>query len=358
MKKAFIGLTRFLAVVCAALFILTTVLALFLFNTKSKLLNARLYKDILSELNVYEHLPTLIGRLLVSSQAASPESGMPGYMQNFSDDDWAAIMTIILPPDEMKAMVESVIEGTFAYLRGEVDQVTISMTSLKARLAGPAGEELLMEFLKNQPPCTPEELTVLSGIAYSEEMVICSPPEETLPIIVPLLHAELQSALAGVPDEVVVIEPHIPNPSTGNRPFSGNPVATFRAVRIMLGLSPLLPLFFLAGVTLLRVRSLQGWMRWWGIPFLAAGVAGIGAGLASTPLTSLLWNKSLVPRIPSVMPAAVISLGEEILGAVAHGLSEPIVLQSLILIVLGLGAWIGSYFIRPGAAPQEANRPL
>lgn len=417
MKKFFTGLAKFLAVVSVILFVITAVLALFLFNMNRKLFDSRLYKNALSESNVYEKLPALVGRLLASGatynpcaenpvrceeispelhacyqealggdrflalssgqdeptdvekqkiqacydqfgQAAPPtESGMPDYMQNFSDEDWAAIMTIILPADEMKTMAESVIDGAFAYLRGEVNQVTISLVALKARLAGPAGEELILQFLASQPPCSPEELLVMTGITYSEEMVICSPPEETLPVILPLLHSQLLNALAGIPDEAVVIKPYVPDPSAGEAPFGGDPVTTIRAVRLILGLTPILPLLFLAAVTLFGVRSLKGWMRWWGIPFLAVGVAGLGMGLASTPLLLLLWNTFLLPRIPSILPSAATDLGEELLRAVAHGLVEPIILQSLILLIVGLGAWIGSYFIKTGAAPRGTPQP-
>lgn len=417
MTRFWTGLAKSLAGVCTVLFVITAVMALFLFNMNRKLFDSRLYKNALSESNVYEKLPALVGQMLVSGatynpcaenpvrceeispelhacyqealggdrflalssgqdeptdvekqkiqicydefgQAAPPgESGMPAFMQNLSDEDWAAVMAIILPPDEMKTMANSVFDGVFAYLRGEVNQVTISLASLKARLASPAGEELILQILAAQPPCTPEELSQLFAVMYTEEIVFCSPPEELMPVVVPLLEIQLQIALADIPDEAVIIEPYVPDPSAADAPFGGDPVATVRAVRLILGLTPILPLLFLAAVTLLGVRSLKGWMRWWGIPFLAAGVFGLGMGLVSTPLLLTLWNTFLVPRIPPFLPVAVTDLGEEILRAVAHGLAEPIILQSLILLIVGVGAWIGSYFIKAGTAPQAAPRP-
>ncbi|MBI4731072.1 MAG: hypothetical protein HY781_02895 [Chloroflexi bacterium] len=476
MRKFFTGVARFLAGIFAILFVITAVLALILFNLGRQLFNANPYKNALSDLNVYETLPALVGRILTSGisinpcaenpitcedispelracyeqafgeeryvalasgqdqptdsesqavqscldqygesnttgneenklQTASPEvqdcvrqavgetaynelysnqrppteaeqqqvqtcfgdsgsgdsageGGMPPFFQNLTAEDWEAILRIIVPPDEMKAMVESILDGVFAYLDGEVDQVTVSLVSLKDRLAGPAGEDLILQIITSQPTCTEEEMSQLTGTTSSEGMVLCNPPEEMLPLVVPVLQQQLKDVLLQIPDEAVIIKPYAPDSSSsGGGPLGNAPIAAIRIIRLILRLIPLLPLVFLLLVTLFGVRSLKGWMRWWGIPFFFTGGITLGLGIAAAPALTRAWNTFIEPRIPAFLTADVANLGRDFVQYIAQNLTERIVFQSLVLLIVGLAAWIGSYFIKAKTGQEETLPP-
>ncbi|MDP2995161.1 MAG: hypothetical protein Q8N46_08595, partial [Anaerolineales bacterium] len=66
-------------------------------------------------------------------------SGMPPFMQTLTAADWQAILTILLPPDDLQTMTESTLDQMFAYLNGETDTVTVPLDKLIERLTGPAG---------------------------------------------------------------------------------------------------------------------------------------------------------------------------------------------------------------------------
>lgn len=413
MKGFFARVAKVLAAIFAVFFVITAVLAVGLFNLNWRLFDPRLYKNALNEAQVYDKLPALVGRLVVTSAAYNPcadnpilcedispelracyeealgsdryaalassqdkpntaeqqqiqacfdrfgaqtqpgESGMPAYLQNLSEEDWQAVMLILVPPDEMKLMAESVLDGTFAYLKGDVDQVTVSLVALKKRLAGPAGQDLILAFVKSQPPCTLEDLARLTGLVAGDEIVLCSPPEELLSVILPLLQAELEDVAKGIPDEAVVIEPYAPQPVASDGPLGSNPVAAIRILRLTLGLTPLMPLLCLIGVALFGVRSLRGWMRWWGIPLSIAGIIALALGTISTPILVTLWDAFLVPRLPAFLAAEAGALTRELARYLARSLSQTVIIQALLLTLLGLAAWIGSAFIGRKTAPEK-----
>jgi hypothetical protein len=472
MRKFFTGVTRFIAALFAILFVITTVLALILFNLGGQLFNARLYKNALAELDIYQTLPTLIGRLLTSSfsfnpcaenpivcedispelracyeqtfgeeryitlasgqdqptevemqaaqscleqyggstttvneenklQTAPPEvqdcvrqaigdvaynelyndhrpptetkqqqvqtcfsdaglgdssgeGGMPSYLKNLTAENWEAIMKILIPPDEMKVMAESILDDIFAYLNGDIEQVSVSLVALKDRLTGPAGTDLIMEFITSQPPCTEEELAQMTSETSGENMVICNPPDDMLPFVVTMLHMQLEDVASELPDEAVIIKPYTPvTSSPGGGPLGDDPLTSIRMVRLILRLTPLLPLVFLLLVTLFGVRSLKDWMRWWGIPLFFSGAITLGLGIASTPALNKVWNQFIEPRIPVFLTTDVVTLGRDLIQYIAHDIIERIILQALVLLLIGLAAWIGSFFIKTKTSLEE-----
>lgn len=296
----------------------------------------------------------------LGSLGGDSQGGMPPFMKNLNASDWEAIIRILLPPAELKALTENVLDQVFAYLEGKTDKASVSLVALRERLAGPAGEEAIRQLIAAQPPCTNEQLAQLAASAVSgmEGMISCAPPEEIIALILPQFQAQLLSLLGKMPDKVVILEPDSQSAPSGNSgPLGNDPVSVIRTVRLGLRLSPLLPLGLLMLVTLFGVRSLKGWMRWWGIPFFFAGLIALAPGIALLPLSSLAWNKFVLPRIPPIIPADIINIGRNVVTYIVHDLSEPIVLQAVILLVLGLAAWIGSFFVKAKPAEPAVATP-
>jgi hypothetical protein len=254
----------------------------------------------------------------------------------------------------MKVMAESILDDIFAYLNGDIEQVSVSLVALKDRLTGPAGTDLIMEFITSQPPCTEEELAQMTSETSGENMVICNPPDDMLPFVVTMLHMQLEDVASELPDEAVIIKPYTPvTSSPGGGPLGDDPLTSIRMVRLILRLTPLLPLVFLLLVTLFGVRSLKDWMRWWGIPLFFSGAITLGLGIASTPALNKVWNQFIEPRIPVFLTTDVVTLGRDLIQYIAHDIIERIILQALVLLLIGLAAWIGSFFIKTKTSLEE-----
>jgi hypothetical protein len=136
------------------------------------------------------------------------------------------------------------------------------------------------------------------------------------------------------------------DPSSGTGPLGNDPKAAFRLVELMLRLAPLLPMIFLLLVTLFGVRSLKGWMQWWGIPFFSAGMFAIGAGIAVQPIISGFWNSYVESRIPTFLTSAFTEFARDLIQYIAHNITKQVIVQAIVLVIIGLAIWIGSYFLK------------
>jgi hypothetical protein len=410
MHKLLTAIARGIAGICAILFVVTTILALLLTTLDRQAFNSTLYKHALQEQNFYEHLPELVGLALTSSSltdpcaknplacnidGASPElqaclttalgsdayqaigsgqrspsaeelqlaqacldqfgtgqaansqsesgssggGGMPPFLQNLKASDWKVIFTILLPPAELKTMAERTLDQLFAYLNGQTDTVTVALDKLKERLAGQAGLDLITQLINSQPPCTVQLLADLASGTNNGGLPLCKPPELVLPILIPLIQSQLNAVVTKLPDQVTIIKaPTAGTLPRGSGPFGADPISTLRSVR-----------------WILRLSSFKSWLRWWGIPIFISGVLALPLALLALPGLNIAWTLFIVPRIPPIFPAEVAAIGLELVRSIVHSISTSLIIQSIILFVIGLAAWIGSSFVK---TKNQTKKPL
>ncbi|MCF6278487.1 MAG: hypothetical protein L3J16_07050, partial [Anaerolineales bacterium] len=213
MKNFLSVFLKFIAVLLAVAFVITTLASLFLYNIEESAFEPDLYKNALVDENIYDRLPSVIGEQLVTSlgfevctqnpiacdlenrdpaleqclddtlgsqayqalvwnerspteaelQRVEPcfsEFGMPTaqgeqselapFMENLTAKDWELLIIGLIPPDELQQMTESGIDEFFAFLNGEQSQASIPMERIKRRLAGDEGLNAVLRFLKVQ----------------------------------------------------------------------------------------------------------------------------------------------------------------------------------------------------------------
>ena len=315
-----------------------------------------------TELFDNQRLPTDTENQLISpcleQSGTGGAGGMPSFMQNITAAGWQAILTIILPPDDLQSMTDSTLDQMFAYLNGETDSVTVPLGNLKERLAGSAGTDLILQLINTQPPCSVEMLAQIVSGTSNGGMLLCKPPEDVLPLEVSLLEGQLTSVASKLPDEATIIKPPAPGSlPSGTGPLGADPITALRTLRLIMRLSPLLPLAFLLLVTVFAVRSLKSWLRWWGIPIFVSGTIALGLGISTMPAINAAWTVFIIPRIPPFIPADIAGIGQELVRFFVHTISVNIVIQAIILLVLGLAAWIGSAFIKIKAEPDVPVTP-
>lgn len=278
---------------------------------------------------------------------SSGGSGMPSFMQNLTAADWQAILTILLPPENLQTMTESTLDQLFAYLNGETDTVTVALDKLKEHLAGRAGTDLITRLINSQPPCSVQALVDIVSGTNNGGLHLCKPTEVVRPIMISLLQEQLNGVVTELPDQTTIIRPLSPGTlPSGTSPFGADPISTLRIVRLIMRLSALFPLALLLLITLFAVRSLKSWMRWWGIPIFVSGMISFGLGISALPAFNTAWIMFIVPRIPPFIPADIAGIGRELVRSFVHTITAGIVLWAIILIATGLAAWVGSSFIK------------
>lgn len=392
MEKFFNGVLKFLAGICAILFILTAGIALLAFNAERRLFNAQLYLRAFEDQGIYERLPSLAAETLASSASFNPcennpiacgqESrptegqaclenalgaetyqslvrnerppteaelasaqpcfdqfgqpemssggGPPVYLKFLSKEDWQAVIGALLPPEITRTLVEDAFTSVFGYLNGETESATLSLTAFKAHLGGPAGAQAVMQLFRAQPACTLDDIAQMTfgDQEGGKNIVFCNPSEDVLYVVEPLIQAELQTVAAGIHDTVTLIP--------ANAEETQNPLTALRVARAILRFSPLLPLGLLFLITIFAVRSLKGWLVWWGIPLLASGLLGIALSAAAHPIFQWTFQTTLAPRFPPALPVSLVDASRDLMTAVLVGVATPILFQSIALVLIGV----------------------
>lgn len=347
-----------IAKVCAILlsiaFVLSAVLSLLLTSIDRRLLNASIYKNALVQQQVYDRLPGVLAEQLVlvlkststTNGQNPPGGGPPVFLQNMSADDWQTILTSLAPPDLLRSGAEGVIDQFFAYLNGQGDTVSLDLTPLKSRLVGSAGQAAVLSLIRAQPACTLQEIAQLTLNAVSGQGIsICRPPDSLLQVAMPLIQTALKQLAGQLPDELVLLSTNPAPGSTGGN-LSTSLVTTVRNARLIMRLSPDLPLGFLFLITLLAVRTPKNWLRWWGIPLCVTGLVAALGVLVLTSSFERIWNIHIAPLFPSGLSTGLISLVHDLSQAVFQTWLDSLLLTCIFYCLLGLAMSIGSIFVR------------
>ncbi len=354
-------LLKILAWICAVLFIITTGIALLAFNAERRLFNPDLYLRAFESQNLYEQVPALAAEALVfnasqnpcaeNSADCEPAAGdISAYLAFISAEDWQGIIRAVVPADMLKVLTEDAFTSTFAYLNGESESAEVTLTAFKTHLNGPSGIAALMQFLRAQPACTFQQMLEMgtSDLTGTKHLTLCNPPQEALPVVEPLIRAELHFLAASIPDTFTLI----PVGAEGKQ----NSIAALREARALMSFSPLIPMGLLFLISVIAVRSLKDWLYWWGIPLLASGLLGLI--LAAMVHFIFLWafDMYLPSNVSAAMPSLT-SLSRSLLDAVLSGVSVPIALQSILLALIGGAmAAVAKYKIKGASQPVAEGR--
>ena len=318
----------FIGALCALLFIVSLPAALILVNAENQLFKSSTYKTALQTTGLYARLPALVSQQISSGLATTPgQPGEAGYLKLLSAKDLENLINVVIPPEQMQALAGQTLDQAFDYLDGKTDSVSISLVAFKADF-GQNSTQAIRRILAGQPDCTPQALIgIAMQIASGQQSLgaaLCNPPAQVLSALMPILSQGLQAEISTLPDSLPLFK-------TADQP--GLRPAVQRA-RLIMRWSLLVPLALLLLMTVLAVRSLRGWLRWWGLPLLAGGAIGLLAGLLYAPVTGLILAAAL-PGMPPWLAGLVAALPDVPL-AVARQVADPLVSQSLAALVVGL----------------------
>src|SRR3990172_7105364 len=130
-------LRRVLAAFCTILFIVTGVMALFLFNIERTSFSAETYKQAFEDRQLYSRMPAVLAEALTTAIRQNEDADE--YLKALTASDWEAVISSLLPPEELKVLTDSTLDSTFDYLNDRSNSVVVSLVPFKLRLASPAG---------------------------------------------------------------------------------------------------------------------------------------------------------------------------------------------------------------------------
>ncbi len=337
-------LSRFLAAVCAVSFVISGAAALLLFNVERKAFSAETYKQAFEKQNLYERMPSI----LAATISTSIVNGVNSPLTRLPVSDWEASIASILPPEELKALADNILDSTFDYINGNTNSAVVSLLPIKSRLTGASGVQAVTQLLRSQPNCTARQLMQIAfGLLTGGEILLCNPPAEALGLMTPLIEMQLQVMVRTFPDQVTLI-------SGAQSGTPDDPRIELNTARALMKISPLFPLGFLVGMTLFAVRSLEDWLKWWGWSFLVTGGIGLFIALLGSSVVGFILQLILLNQGAGFIPPVLLSTMRETVDAVARQILDPVMVEGLVLLMVGGGMVIGVLFItKRGTNPSK-----
>jgi len=379
MKDCLTVTARFFAVMFAICFVILTTIILVSVTLELTLFNPETYKRALIEENVYQRLPSLFADQLIytfenraclddpsqcfeeGEEPSSGERNPPAYFQNLSTDDWKHIFSVLITPAWVQEQTESLIDQISNFL--DTDQpeltLTVSLEDFKTRLAGEEGMQLFEYIVQAQPPCTLEHLVTIAGMILSgdlNDIPACAPPPEVVSQLSPLIHSLLGEVVATMPDQVEIT--HLQQNELAY-PDSQYTLFDFRTslkwARFATRLSLFIPFMLLFLILVLGVRSLKGWLLWWGIPLCITGLLLFGL-VAGSAIVVNLWVAAFFSSqimnnagISSELARLPVEIGMDVLKPATIWL----MIEAVLLLMLGFVMVVVSFFVPP--TPQVQN---
>jgi hypothetical protein len=326
---------KVLAGLGAVLFVITGIAALFLFNIERRAFSSQTYKTAFERQNLYERMPAILAGALYTSIGQGGNADP--YLKALTVQDWENSISNLLPPDDLKALSDGTLDSVFDYLNNKTDSVVIPIAPIKSQLAGPQGAAVVMQIIAAQPECTVEQLVQMGLGFLGGDIALCKPPPELMGLVAPAIESQLQLMTNTIPDEITLIT----NTKSGT---PEDPRLKLNQSRLLMKITPVLPILFLLGILAFAVRSLLDWLKWWGWPFLATGLTATFIAFIGAPILGLAMQGVISSQI-GFLPPILISALQETVNAVSREMLGPVVIQGLTLAALGLGMVGSEYYL-------------
>ena len=359
MEKRIHPIAKVFAVIFLILFVITGLAAILSFNSFNLAFSPSLYKDALSDAGVYEKLHKLIGEQIVYQVEHNPciqnpdscskeqASGMPIYFKDINSAEWSTVIGKLIDPVWFQAQVESAIDQivTFISNPGQPLSINLSLMELKARLGGEEGYQAMLLLIQSLEPCSfkvslelPYKTTDIGELSSIE---LCNPNESALQLREDIFRTALQDVSETIPENTSTFFNASNNRMGDNLAAS---LGTLQMIRMAAMFSPIIPLFLLLIATLLVVRNLRGFLKWWGIPFTIIGVLLFVSSLFITPLIrSVLLVRfnfqGLVPSLVDMIKTVILNI--------AHSFENALIIQAGILFIAGIVMILVAIILKP-----------
>jgi hypothetical protein len=328
-----------LAVVCLVIFVITLPVSLALLKLETIIFDSRIYEQALSRVDIESQVPDLVARQVVENSSADSSH----TTQALELESFQTLMTTLVPPAYFREAAEGLLRDGLEYAQLQRQSVSVSLQPFKQGLLAPEGYAAFKHFLVAYPKCTGRQLEEMLKESRGKPdhiTTLCSPPGEfhsahgTL-IFSEFLPGQIEAFAGTIPQEVLILQ--APPAGQDFRP-------RIEQVREWIRLSWMIPAAFLLLATALAVRSLPGWLGWWGFPLLIAGALGLAAGKTAGPLLHEQLSVQLGDRLaglPSILNDFLLYAFGSMLAQSLAALAE----RSLPFVIAGAVLSVAAFFL-------------
>ncbi len=342
-----------IALLSAAIVVLTP-LILLNYNCESALTKPAIYKQILSDQNVYDHLSGLIAdQLYLQLQDPEDAASRPGFIQitqnseqllkNLDQAELEELIDMLLPAHWAQIKLENIVDQYIASMNNRIYKPTllIAMDDIKDRLQGKIGLSFFVRLIRAQPPCDEGQIDAWQNGPY-EAVPACFPSETILKESEPKTSELMYQITARMPDEASLdyffgSMGFSSGQSTVLTRLQDNAVRFWRT-RVLLRLSPALLLALLLLLGLFHTPA-RPFTRLWAAPVILAGIASLLAGMLVWPLTRWYIDNNILNSLPPYISPALVETGANVARAALARITPLMNIQSLLILALGILIW-------------------
>jgi hypothetical protein len=284
------------------------------------------------------------------------------FNQAFADLDQVEreqIISILVPEDWLDRQIRNAVEALLNWIDEDQAQLAIQLQiePLKESLFRGGSEQVLEIIVDSWPPCTLEQMEMMSTAAEEEgevPVVYCEPPEPFRTRLLEYANTELLLQIDQLPPVV-----DMGNEDPGGNGFE-NQIEVKRSLRSLRALSQtmwFLAVGLLGLIMALAIRSWTELSRWWGIPIMLGGLVTLLMAIG----LSARGGGALLNQVPELQNAE--GPIREMVVLLIRGLLDTVVstiqLHSVFIGLLGLAIFLGGWYLgrnqqKPSAGSMSA----
>lgn len=362
------SISKVIATILAALAVMGIAIFLVAVNLQQYLMNPQTYKDVFAQQELYQRIPALIAGQLTENLNQSDGNQAdedPAVFLSLDTDDWTLILEEVLDEDWSQRQVETVIDGVFTLLNGEVEtvQIPISLQELKIALKGPEGQNILKLMFGRLPDCTLQDVSDFAARLIFEgnlELPACSLPDEVLDPVLGQVHKLLFPAIGLIPDTLQISlsrsDFDTTNPLRPDKTI--NLVDRYQTVQEVIRYGPWGVALLLALIAAIVVRSWRDLLNWWGWTLFLGGVVIWLPIPTGGNLYARLIENYLAVNAPRIFSPEVVGMAVSITGQIVREMFIPIREQSGIVSATGFALLAAAFILKKReelASPQTGQ---
>ena len=273
---------RTLALICAVALVIVAVPSLFVLPAEEILFQPAPYQQQLANQNIYSRLPSWLAAITVPSGTTAEQNALALMGKNALQSLYAQALS----PEWAKSQVDGLITQLLDYLNFKTTPLTliVDLRPLKARLSEGGPDSIGGRILRSWPACDLDQLlkmsdTLTNGLVNGEipqDMPLCRPPENLLPMSDKLMQAAFTAFADTIPGQVDLVDFFKANPNFDQHQATW--VKVFAGYTALRWTGRILPWIALALLVMLIALSAVSWRKtftYTGLPLFAAGILGV-----------------------------------------------------------------------------------
>ena len=369
MKQKSKTIIKGIAIFLAVLAVITGSVSMLLLNSVNKLTDISVYKQAFLSSQLYQKLPGLLSEetaTYLQSDACKEDTQrcalvitnpLVNVFINSTPEARKSLAETVLEPEYLQRHLEKSLDDFFESSNTQSGQITLvlPLEGIKEKLQGDGAFEAANNLIRAQETCTYEQMRDLGLDIINQihtrtlKVPYCHVPEFlfTISPIQNVIHEAYNNLIIYVPSQykyTVTITEGSRESAIAQYVLGSKTGALENKTTQFLLAS--LPVLLLTVASIMAIRTIKSFLKWWGIPMLVTGLLGLLATLAINQSMTLLVLPQLYLSMMRETSTGFQMLAGDIIWEVVNQIMNPIILQSGILAATGLVMTISAVFLK------------